>query len=187
MSEPPDGSICFASKVSWADGELFTLQKRGQFCKSFTVQQFQSRGCEANTIKMVFKSIRRSLPFIKILLCCFLGNVQASPNLVLETGESKIPVFQSAVDFLKRTSLSENIFNIDVTSMAILVMLKIIIAFVFLANMASGRRTSFQGRSISSSNQKPSLTHESEMEWTGDTCFIMYSLGFTDKLGCIAR
>ena len=122
-----------------------------------------------------------------LFVCHFAGCVFPTPNLVLETGSSKIPVFQSTIDFLKRTSLSENIFNIDVTSLGILVMLKIIIGFVFLSSMISGRRTSYTGRSISSSNSKSSTTHQSEVEWTGDTCFIMYSLGYPDKMGCIAR
>ena len=132
-----------------------------------------------------------SIIFISLGLFTLSAQVGAAfptPNVVLETGTSKIPLFQSTIDFLRRTSISENVFNIDLTSLGILLMLKIIIGLVFLGSMISGRRTSCPGgRSISSSHSKTSLTQESEVEWTGDTCFIMYSLGYLDKLGCVAR
>ena len=114
------------------------------------------------------------------------GGQQSLNALILLSGlllvaaeEDASPILQTAMELLARASSTSEVLTLNLTNLLILLVLKALI-FGFGLFTVGG-----VGRSAEDGLLGPSTLTSSDL--TGGMCFLMYTSGAEEKLGCVKR
>lgn len=95
-------------------------------------------------------------------------------------------LIQTAYEFMARAASTSEVLTINLTSLAILIGLKILIIAAGIFGFASGGFGGLGGSGRRRTDDDDNLSVKSS-ELTGGMCFIMYTAGELDKLSCVQR